>query len=497
MLHGTDWLCRAAGLILLVAVPRAQSLLAAPGDLDPTFNEGGKTTTFFLNDRESDRAYPRAIALQPDGKLVVAGHALLNATGNDFALARYNTDGSLDAAFGAGGIVRTDFFGLTDQAGGVAIQPDGKIIAGGGATIGFIGNSADSAFALARYNPDGSLDASFGEGGATFTDFNGLGDRILWAALQPDGKVVVAGVAFSPTSDADFALARYSADGKLDPTFSGDGKVTTDFGRNFEDYGYSVAIAPDGKIVAAGWATNGPDIGGKTDTAVARYRPDGTLDSSFDGDGRWTDDIGGANDNDRARAVAVQRNGKIVVAGVSHEIHITGYTHTDFSILRLNDNGSYDGSFGSGGQVFTDFGEFDPPGPSGDSAEAIRILPDGRIVAAGTANFYRYRFDFAIARYLGDPVTDAAAAGLTITSTGMRAGGAVILEGRATLDSPVAIEVSSDLSPGSFVPHAQVSADASGVWRFQENAAASSTRRFYRAALPAPVSGGPMRADSR
>jgi len=178
--------------------------------------------------------YGFSVALQPDGKIVVAGYA-----GGDFALARYNSDGALDTSFGSGGKVTTDFGGSYHPDGfSVALQPDGKIV-----VAGYAGGD----FALARYNSDGALDTSFGSGGKVTTDFGGS-DAGYSVALQPDGKIVVAGYA-----GLDFALARYNSDGALDTSFGTGGKVTTDFSGG-RDVGYSVALQPDGKIVVAGYA---------------------------------------------------------------------------------------------------------------------------------------------------------------------------------------------------------------------------------------------------
>lgn len=442
---------------------------AAPGDLDPSFGSGGKVTTFLENTGDGDdRAYPNHIAVQSDGKIVVAGKASINYK-DDFAIVRYNANGSLDQTFGAGGVVRTDISGLSDEAGGVVIQPDGKIVVGGTTVLGFNNSEADSAFALvrynangsldptfgnggkvvtnylpsydhgnhlllqpdgrivlsgfvtqgsvntgstydfavARYNTDGSLDSTFGAGGIMTTDFAGSGDRVYWSVLQPDGKIVVAGVAYSQATGADFALARYNTNGTLDLTFNGTGKVTTNFAGNYEDFGRSIALAPDGKLVVAGWARNNTIYTGRADYALARYNQNGTLDTSFNGTGRWTDDIGADNESDYARGVVVQQNGKIVVVGTGPLVRVTGGSHVNWGVLRLNPNGTYDSSWGNGGKVFTDFSEF-YPFISGDSAEAVTLQPDGRIIVAGTATPERYRFDFAVARYFGDPVAAAA-----------------------------------------------------------------------------------------
>jgi uncharacterized delta-60 repeat protein len=202
--------------------------------------------------------------------------------------------GELDTSFDDDGMVTTDFGGL-DEALGVAIQADGKIVAAGRGTA--VGD-----FALARYNRDGSLDTSFDGDGKVTTDFGSPFDVALGVAIQPDGRIVAAGTA----AGDDFALARYNRDGTLDTSFDGDGKVTTDFGAMDAALG-APAIQPDGKIVAAGYTTAGGDF------ALARYNRDGSLDTSFDGDGKVTTDFG--SPFDVAAGVAMQPNGRIVAAG--------------------------------------------------------------------------------------------------------------------------------------------------------------------------------------
>ena len=207
------------------------------------------------------------MALQGDGKIVVVGDA---GGGGAFALARYNPNGSLDPSFSGDGRQTTDFgdFGV---ARGVALQ-GGKIVAVG------IGDAGD--FALARYNPNGSLDPSFSGDGKQTTDFGGS-DEASGVALQGDGKIVAVG----RDGPGDFALARYNPNGSLDTSFSGDGKQTTDFG-DF-DGANGVALQGNGKIVVVG-------VGGTGNFALARYNPNGSLDPSFSGDGRQTTDFGGA-----------------------------------------------------------------------------------------------------------------------------------------------------------------------------------------------------------
>jgi uncharacterized delta-60 repeat protein/uncharacterized repeat protein (TIGR01451 family) len=346
----------------------------ADGSLDPSFGSGGKVTTDFGG---FDAA--SAAVIQPDGRIVAAGRS----GSGDFALARYNTDGSLDTTFGNGGKLTTDFGGF-DAAFGVALQADGKIVAAGQGGPG-------GGFALARYNTDGSLDPSFGSGGEVTTHFTSGFEVVIAVAIQLDGKIVVTGQTFAGGFQ-QFALARYNTDGSLDTSFASGGIVATNFGFD-SAFGGALAIQPDGKIVAAGRAG--------TDFLLARYNGDGSLDATFGSGGIVTTDFGGTV-FDAAFGVALQSNGKIVAAGGT----FNGFVgpSADFALARYNPDGSLDASFGSGGQVTTDFGGF-------DVARSVALQADGKIVAAGTGGAGS---DFALARYLGDAV----GADLLITKSG-------------------------------------------------------------------------------
>ena len=230
------------------------------------------------------------MALQGDGKIVAVGGGDAGGGNLDFAIARYNSNGSLDTSFSGDGKLTTDFGG-SEVANGVALQGGGKIVA--------VGVSGTGSFALARYNPNGSLDPSFSGDGRQTTDF-GDDDVATGAAIQGDGKIVVVG---GGGGGDDFALARYNPNGTLDLTFSGDGKQTTDLGG--EDKANTVALQANGKIIAVGEGGNG-------DFALARYNPTGTLDTSFSGDGKQTTPFAG---HDEAQGVAIQEDGKIVVVG--------------------------------------------------------------------------------------------------------------------------------------------------------------------------------------
>ena len=271
-------LCRAifATAIMITLFVSVQTMQAADGDLDPTFGTGGMLMTDI--NRSTDIA--NAVAVQADGKLVVVGttYKQNDYSDEDFVVARYNTDGTLDNSFGSRGRVRTDFPGLAAVPSSVVIQPDGKIVVAGGAfpLFTFAGN-----FEVVRYNRNGSLDTSFGNGGIVTTNFP-QGSYAFDVALQPDGKIIAAGTVFvnfiiGESSDTDFALARYNPDGTPDATFGNGGQVSTDF-VGFEDDAFSVLIQPDGKIVAVGSANDPATF---YDFAAARYLSNGTIDTTF------------------------------------------------------------------------------------------------------------------------------------------------------------------------------------------------------------------------
>jgi uncharacterized delta-60 repeat protein len=239
------------------------------------------------------------VAIQADGKIVVVG-------GGGFALARYNPNGSLDTSFSGDGKQTTDFGCCANVANAVAIQANGKIV-----TVGSTDANSGGDFALARYNPNGTLDTTFSGDGKQTTDLGGRGSVANAVALQANGKIVAAGVGGGGTHP-EFALARYEPNGSLDPAFSGDGKQTTDFGMGAADAANGIAIQGDGKIVTVGRAS-----GGSTgdDFAIARYNPNGTLDVSFSDDGRNRTNFGASGAFDGANGVALQGDGRIVAVG--------------------------------------------------------------------------------------------------------------------------------------------------------------------------------------
>jgi uncharacterized delta-60 repeat protein len=212
----------------------------ANGTLDASFGVNGRVTTNFAN----LAAVASAVAIQSDGKIVVAGGAFpLFTFLGDYAIVRYNANGSLDSTFGRGGIVRTRFSAGGSYAFAVALQADGKIIAGGTVFVDFsTDDSSNTDFALVRYKPNGTLDSTFGNGGGVMTDFDGFNDDVQTLLIQPDGKIVAVGDAKNPAHYYDFALARYLPGGGLDTTFGAAGKVRTDFGASDLDIAYGAAL---------------------------------------------------------------------------------------------------------------------------------------------------------------------------------------------------------------------------------------------------------------
>jgi len=362
-------------VISFVEALESRRLLSA-GGLDPSFNGTGTASLNF----GPLTASVAAMAVQSDGKIVAVGQARSGA-GIYFGVVRYNTDGSPDGTFGAGGKLITSFAGYGDNAHAVVIQPDGKILVGGSAQVisKTIPGELTFGFALARYNQDGSLDTEFGERGKVTSELDGICTRLV---LQPDGKVIAGGTITTRETNSDFALARYNADGSLDAAFGNDGKVTTDFNK-WADILSALALQADGKIVVAGDVDPPDPLHNDSQPCVARYNADGSLDSSFGKRGTVID-----GNFTAARAIALQDNGKIIVAGLGSNQKGDG----DFALARYMANGNVDTSFGNGGKITTSF-------LGSDDAFAVALLPDGRIVAAGATYGPEFWSGFALARY--------------------------------------------------------------------------------------------------
>jgi uncharacterized delta-60 repeat protein len=350
----------------------------AVSGLDPTFGSHGKLF--------ASTAAATALALQPDGKLLVLG---------GLQIQRYNTDGSLDTTFGSGGTAKIVTLGNgLDEMKSIALQPDGKIVVAG-STSPPTGFNFD--FMTARFNANGTPDANFGTGGKVLTEFDGLNDQAKAVMIQPDGKIVVAGQAQLGTfvsADQDFAVVRYLADGTPDPTFGGgDGKATITVGGK-SDFVNAAALQPDGSIVVVGrvFTDNGS---GNSDMGIARFLPSGDIDTTFGtqhGTVRIDFNEGGVvpanfdgGDWDEALDVLVQPNGKILIGG--YTIHSGVFRG---ALLRLQSSGVIETQFGL---VNTD---------SIEKAAGIALQADGKVIAVGRGNS-----DFGIARFTSGGAVDA------------------------------------------------------------------------------------------
>jgi uncharacterized delta-60 repeat protein len=270
----------------------------ADGSSDATFGTNGFVRTVI---GAATGAY--AIAIQSDGKIIAAGYSspAVNVS-IDFTLVRYNTNGSLDISFGNEGKVITSISSYDDAIHAIAVQSDGKIVAGGSSVTQFVGTFSG----LARFNTDGSLDNSFGTNGVISTNISGEIDAV---AIQPDGKIIMVGEPLGGNSF--FRVIRLNNNGTFDTSFGTGGTVTTQFGTTNNDAN-GLALQPDGKIIVAGFTFQ---TGTRFNFALARYKTNGTLDETFGVGGKVTTDIN--NFDDRAQAVAIQPDGKIVAAGSS------------------------------------------------------------------------------------------------------------------------------------------------------------------------------------
>ena len=301
----------------------AMARYASNGTLDPSFGSGGKVFLF------QSQYWANKVGLDATGRLLIAGASTLLDGTRDFGLARFNSNGTLDTTFATGGIASLSFGNAEDFANDFQIQQDGKIVVVGSARSG-----SNRDFALARFNSDGTLDTTFGSGGTVLTDF-GTDDGANSLIIQASGSLVVGG-----WSGTDFALAKYDTNGNLDTSFSSDGRVTTDFNGG-SDFGSGIIIDTLGRITLAG-TSNG-------DTAVARYLSDGSLDTSFGVSGLRTTDFGSASDD--GRGIAIDPSGHMIVAGST----FNSVTLTDFALARYNSDGSLDTTFDGDGRVTTDF----------------------------------------------------------------------------------------------------------------------------------------------
>jgi uncharacterized delta-60 repeat protein len=365
-----------AVLLAALVVCSAGAARVAPGGLDPTFGRAGKVVTIF--GAADNWGWLDDIVLQSDGKIVAAGGSGPFGKEN-FTLVRYRANGKLDPTFAGGGKARTSFAPKDDEALEVALQPDGKIVAVGG------GNDGSNGYGVvARYDRSGSLDPTFGSSGSVQAR---IGDSAFLrsVAIQPDGKIVVAGTAFSPEQGTfEFVVGRYDADGTPDQAF-GTGGWAAPLGDS--SAAADIVLQADGKILVVGSRERLVEgLFQWRGLVLARYSTNGTLDPAFGTGGRVVTALGGGGEAD---SVVLQPDGKILVAGTTLAKSGEGVDDTGrLALVRYDTDGSLDPSFAQDGKVTSRFGRL-------AFAEDVALLPGGRIaVAVGSPR------GFLVARYL-------------------------------------------------------------------------------------------------
>lgn len=218
------------------------------GSVDTTFGIDGESATDFGYSKD----YGQAMIFQPDGKILVAGYSSAFESDDDLAIARFDFDGHLDTTFGTNGKVTRDVSGFDDELLSIALQADGKILAAGRTNSG-----AQLDFALIRYNANGSVDNTFNDSGLVVMSTGATVEIAYKVLVQGDQKIITTGYRAGLAS-ADFVITRYNTDGSIDSTFDSDGIVLTDFGTT-SDRAYTAIMQADGKLIAAGYTYNGID----------------------------------------------------------------------------------------------------------------------------------------------------------------------------------------------------------------------------------------------
>jgi uncharacterized delta-60 repeat protein len=391
------------GRIVLVGISNfplgsevALARYTANGTPDLSFSGDGRLTTNF----GGIASYGSSVDLLADGRILVTGveknrGATSSSERSYFVMSRYTADGSLDRDFSGDGKVTLDggpSRNVTAQDG--AVHPDGSIL-----IVGYL--DVDEAL-IAKFHADGTPDSRFASSGERVLEFSNGASFTSATVMQPDGKILVIGQTRPEQSTTHFAIARLTANGTSDSSFSGDGLATVAFEGSVASYGACAALQADGKIVIAGTAGDSANA----DFAVARLNPDGTLDRSFSGDGWQRTDFSGKQD--RAYCIAIQQDGKILLGGFTGS-----FGNEDFALVRYNPNGTLDSSFSGDGKVTIDFDN------SSDQANSIAVMDDGKIIIAGRA--YHYGVEqgsgFALARVNADGSLDRTFGGGELANT--------------------------------------------------------------------------------
>ncbi|MBO9664701.1 hypothetical protein [Dokdonella sp.] len=371
---------RLRSLPSLVFVLSSASSLAANGDLDPTFGVGGTTTAGVS---QAGLQLPVAPVVMPDGRILTCAPLGANGpSGTDFLVVRYLADGGLDTSFSFDGKVTVDFGGSNDQCNAIALQSDGKIVvvgstnAAGNSDFAIARLNADGTLDTSFGNGTGKVVVAFDNGGTNADIGGGI-------AIQPDGKLVAVGMANSASNGDDFAIVRLLPDGTRDPAFNLTGRVIVGFdfpaSSNKTDEASSVAVDPAGRILVGGVAQT---VGNGLDFAVARLLPNGQLDADFDGDGRAT--IGfdlGASGNDLCYRMLLRHDGRIVLIGAA-DTSSSSAVNNDMAVARLMPDGSPDVTFGIGGKTVLSF-DLIPNGADGAFAGVEQS--NGKLIIGGIA----------------------------------------------------------------------------------------------------------------
>ena len=337
--------------------------------LDPDFGFNGKLQIPMYN------CGVNSIVLQPDGKILAAGLSNVAGGSFDFTLFRVNQDGQLDPDFGNNGIVITPISNLTDRAHSIDLQADGKILA-----AGFLHDGVHWDFVMARYLSNGAIDPDFGTNGIVIVDFASDDDFAYSVKLQADGKIVMAGYAVNGSDIGDVALVRFNPDGTLDNSFGVAGKVISGFPNN--DRASCMLVKPDGKIIVGGWAA--PPATGSATFMLSQYTDSGTLDLAFGNNGMAFAPFG--TSFNLTNDIILQPDGKIISIGYTGAI-----SGSNVVVLRHNADGSIDSTFGTAGiSVVTNFGKME--------GNSVALQPDGKIIVGGVVGAYPGE-DFALLRF--------------------------------------------------------------------------------------------------
>jgi uncharacterized delta-60 repeat protein len=378
---------------------------------DPSF--GGGTGYVITNFGQNyNRALSMAVYL--DGKVISAGSTQDLAGddfGADFAIAKYNEDGSPASDFGVNGLVMTDINNeSSDVAEDIAILDDGKIMVAGRSHAGTA--YEDYHFAIVRYNHDGTLDTSFGTQGKVLYPYETMGDYAypVKMAIQQDGKIVVTGTCYSVSGFDLFMTVRFQANGQVDSTFGFDGKVITSLGEFCDGQPYSIKIQSDGKILVGGLIHGSLNYPTGVDFALVRYNADGSPDASFGSYGIVITPITEGDGYEWIEDIAIQPDGGIVAAGNTDVLSSSGNLHR-VALVRYHPDGTLDNSFGTSGIVLNDFGSSEP------YVTGVTLTSYNDIIIGGHLLSQNGNYDFLVAKYsaTGSPVQGFGVNGMTTT----------------------------------------------------------------------------------